>query len=155
ASAERWSSDPEGVSVSDRYLATVLRRALEKTIGDARVIAERGAADAIRRLGVAGPKPPAHLDDAARALRRRLRAHARAVGDKLDRTTDEQETRRLAEAAAYAHWHRMLFARFLAERHLLRHPVHGVPVSLDDCRELALEEQLPDGWAVAERYAAA
>jgi hypothetical protein len=140
--------------MAGRYLATPLRRALEKTILEAREISERGAADAVRRLGVAEPKPPAYLDDATKGLRRRLRAHARAVGDVLDRGTDRQETSRLIQAAAYAHWHRMLFARFLAERSLLRHPVHGVSVSLDDCRELAPDEGLPDGWAVAERYAA-
>src|SRR5260370_19708024 len=66
-----------------------------------------------------------------------------------------QETKRLIEAAAYAHWHRMLFARFLAERGLLRHPEHNVPVSLEDCRELAEAEGLSDAWAVAERYSAA
>ena len=49
----------------------------------------------------------------------------------------------------------MLFARFLAERDLLRHPEHDVAVSLADCEELATAEGLPDRWAVAERYAAA
>ena len=136
-------------------LPTPLRRSLEKTMRDARVVAEAGAAAAIRRLGIEEAKAPAHLDDAAKALRRRLRAHARTLGDEFDRSTERQEVRHLIEAAAYAHWHRMLFARFLAERNLLRHPGHDVPVSLADCEELAPEESLPDGWAVAERYAAA
>jgi hypothetical protein len=52
------------------------------------------------------------------------------------------------------HWHRLLFARFLAERGLLRHPEHNIPVSLEDCRELAEAEGLTDAWAVAERYSA-
>lgn len=137
------------------YLPTDLRRFLEKTIKQARTVAEEGAEDAVRRLAVGEPAAPAWLDEAARTLRRRLRAHARSLGDPLDRDTDRQETRRLIGAAAYAHWHRMLFARFLTERGLLRHPEHGVPVSLEDCRELAAEEGLADGWVVAERYAAA
>ncbi len=141
--------------MTDRYLATSLRRTLEKVVREAREVAERGVADAIRRLGISEAKAPAHLDENAKALRRRLRAHGRALGDALDRTTDRQETRQLIEATAYAHWHRMLFARFLAERDFLRHPEHDVPVSLQDCHELAVEQGLPDGWAVAERYAAA
>ena len=49
----------------------------------------------------------------------------------------------------------MLFARFLAERGLLRNPEYDVAVTLEDCRELAEAEGLTDGWAMAERYAAA
>lgn len=47
----------------------------------------------------------------------------------------------------------MLFARFLAENHLLMHP-DGVAVSLRECEELAPEEGAADGWELAERYAA-
>ena len=141
--------------MSNRYLPTALRRALEKAIKDARVVAEEGARDAIRRLGVADGKAPGYLNDDEKELRRRLRAHARALGDAFDRGTEAQETKRLIEGAAYAHWHRMLFARFLAERGLLRHPEHDAAVTLEDCRELAAEEGLADVWAVAERYSAA
>ena len=141
--------------MSNRYLPTALRRALEKAIKEARVVAEEGARDAIRRLGVADGKAPGYLNDDEKELRRRLRAHARALGDAFDRGTEAQETKRLIEGAAYAHWHRMLFARFLAERGLLRHPEHDVAVTLEDCRELAAEEGLADVWAVAERYSAA
>lgn len=140
--------------MSNSYLPTALRRTLEKTVKDARIIAEDGARDAIRRLGVADSKAPHHLSDSEKELRRRLRAHARALGDAFDKTDDTQETKHLIEAAAYAHWHRMLFARFLAERGLLRHPEYNVPVSLEDCRELAEAERLTDAWAIAERYAA-
>ena len=140
--------------MTDRYLPTALRRALEKTVKDARLIAEEGARDTIRRLGVADSKAPSYLTDDEKKLRRRLRAHARALGDAFDRSDETQETKRLVEAAAYAHWHRMLFARFLAERSLLRNPVYDVPVSLEDCRELAEAEGLTDPWAMAERYAA-
>jgi hypothetical protein len=138
-----------------RYLSTALRRSLEAAICGARKIAEEGASDAIRRLGVTDAKPPSYLSNSEKELRRRLRAHARALGDVFNKASDRQETRHLIEAAAYAHWHRMLFARFLAERGLLRHPVHDAPVTLEDCRDLAAEEGLADGWTVAERYAAA
>ena len=140
--------------MTNRYLPTALRRALEKTVKDARLLAEEGARDAIRRLGVAVSKAPSYLADGEKGLRRRLRAHARALGDVFDRFDETQKTKRLVEAAAYAHWHRMLFARFLAERGLLRNPEYGVPVSLEDCRELAEAEGLTDPWVTAERYAA-
>src|SRR5207253_2018679 len=113
------------------------------------------ATDAVRRLGVSDAKAPNYLSTEEKELRRRLRAHARALADAFNKASDHQETKRLIEAAAYAHWHRMLFARFLAERGLLRHPLHNAPVTLEDCRDLAAEEGLADGWAVAERYAAA
>lgn len=138
----------------NRYLPTALRRTLEKTVKDARVVAEEGAQDAIRRLGVAEGKAPLYLTDDEKLLRRSLRAHARALGDEFDRSDEGQATKRLIEAAAYAHWHRMLFARFLAERGLLRNPEYDVPVSLEDCRELAEAEGLSDAWAIAERYSA-
>lgn len=141
--------------MSNRYLSTSLRRALEKAVKDARLVAEEGARDAIRRLGVADGKAPSYLNEPEKELRRRLRAHARALGDAFDRNEETQETKRLVEAAAYAHWHRMLFARFLAERGLLRNPEHDVAITLEDCRELAEAEGLTDAWAVAERYAAA
>ena len=139
----------------NRYLPTALRRALETTIKNARIVAEEGAGDAIRRLGIGDDKAPSHLSDSEKDLRRRLRAHARALGDVFDNTKDTQGTKRLIEAAAYAHWHRMLFARFLAERGLLRNPEYDVAVTLADCRELAEAEGLTDAWAIAERYAAA
>lgn len=123
-------------------------------IKEARTTAEEGASDAIRRLGVADSKAPEYLSDAEKELRRRLRAHARTLGDAFDRTNDTQDTKHLNEAAGYAHWHRMLFARFLAERGLLRNPEYDVPVTLEDCRELAEAEELTDPWAIAERYSA-
>lgn len=140
--------------MTNRYLPTTLRRTLEKTVKDARIIAEEGAGDAIKRLGVADGKAPSYLNDGEKELRRRLRAHARTLGDAFNKSDETQETKRLVEAAAYAHWHRMLFARFLAERGLLRNPEYDVPVSLEDCRELAEAEGLTDPWVIAERYAA-
>src|SRR4029077_14357764 len=46
----------------------------------------------------------------------------------------------------------MLFARFLAENHLLMHP-NGVAVNLDECDELARSEGAPNGYVLAARYA--
>jgi restriction-modification enzyme MmeI-like protein len=141
--------------MSERYLPTALRRTLERVIKNARIAAEDGARDAIRRLGVADSKAPRYLSNGEKELRRRLRAHARALGDPFDRKDETQATKHLIEAAAYAHWHRRLFARFLAERGLLRNPEYDVAVTLEDCRELAEAEGLTDHWAIAEQYSAA
>ena len=48
----------------------------------------------------------------------------------------------------------MLFARFLAENHLLMHP-DGVAVSLEECEELARDADppAPNGFVLAARYA--
>eukprot|EP01039_Chlorochromonas_danica_P020132 gene20132-24517_t len=134
--------------MTDRFLPTSLRRTLERDVKAARKVAEDGVSDAIRRLGVAAPEAPLHLSDHDKAARRRLRAHARALGDTV--TGGVQAVDHLIEAAAYAQWHRRLFARFLAERGLLRHPTHGVPVTLDEADELAEEEGFEDGWAAAD-----
>ncbi len=139
----------------NRYLPTTLRREVESAVKNARLVAEEGAQDAIRRLGVADSKVPPYLNEDEKELRRQLRAHARALGDAFDKRDETQQTKRLVEATAYAHWHRMLFTRFLAERGLLRNPEYDVPVSLEDCRELADAEGLIDPWSIAERYAAA
>lgn len=115
------------------HLPAALRRRLDKTVQKAREVATAAASDAIRRLGVGEAKAPDHLDEAGKRLRTALRAHGRALGDRRDPATSAQATAKLVEAAAYEHWHRMLFARFLAERRLLVHPEHKVPVSLGDC----------------------
>ena len=65
-----------------------------------------------------------------------------------------QAVGRLVHEVAYEHWHRMLFARFLAENGLLVEPESGVPVSLEECAELAREGRGTDGWQVAESFAA-
>ena len=76
--------------MSNRYLPTALRRALEKVVRDAREVAEEGARDAIRRLGVADGKAPSYLSEVERDVRRRLRAHARALADAFNRTDETQ-----------------------------------------------------------------
>ena len=60
----------------------------------------------------------------------------------------------LIDEIAYQQWHRMLFARFLAENGLLMHPA-GVAVTLAECAELAPEEGAADAWELAARYASA
>ena len=136
------------VSALDRGL----RRELAKAVRAARKTAEAGARNALTALTVAAAEPDSSLSEEERALRRRLRAHGRQLGDL--RQGAEQEVGRLGHEIAYEHWHRMLFARFLAENGLLVEPVHEVPVSLDECRDIARESRR-DIWAVAAEFAAA
>ncbi len=133
-------------------LSRDLRRVLASTIEAARAAAEAGTADALRRLGVFNCRRPAHLDDARNETRKRLRAHAKSLGDRLD-GTDGEPLRRLIEAAAYVQWHRLLFSRFLLERGLLRDAT-GVALSLSDCREEAAMEGAGDEWSAASTHAA-
>ena len=115
-------------------LAKPLRTQLENTVKAARDIAETAARAALQQLAVGEGRVPDYLNDAQRALRRRLRAHGRSLGD-AKHGDDTQELRRLVWEVAYEHWHRMLFARFLAENGLLLWEP-GAAVSLQDCREL-------------------
>ncbi len=126
------------------YLEKTLRRQLATTIDKARLVAEEGAADAIRRLAVAEAEAPAWLSEPDRMLRRTLRAHGRSLGDTLDGAPGC--TWHLIETAAFEHWHRMLFGRFLVERGLLIHPTLGAAIVRDELAELAAEEGLPDAW---------
>ncbi len=126
-------------------LARELRGLLEKTIDRARAEATKAATAALAALGVQSDSRPAHLSDAENALRLLLREKMRQLGDFA----------LLADACAYEQWHRMLFARFLAENDLLIHPQFDQPVTLDECAELAADEGEPDGWMVAAKYAAA
>lgn len=134
-------------------LPTDQRRLLEKAVRSARKVSVIAAEAALARLGVGAAKSPSYLTVDEQALRRRLRAHARHVGDGL-LVGGEHETRRLAHEVAYEHWHRMLFARFLAENQLLMHPELGVAVSLEECAELAKEAGHEDAWLVAAAFAA-
>jgi hypothetical protein len=129
------------------------RSTLRTTIDAARREAEAAAADALRRLGVADVEPPSRLDAEKRKQRNRLRAHARALGD-ARAPNGNQAIVRLIEQAAYAQWHRLLFARFLLERKLLREET-GATLSLNDCREIAFGEGAgADEWSVAAGFTA-
>jgi hypothetical protein len=131
------------------------RRILETTVAQARVQAEAGAAKALQALAVGAKEVPAHATDAQKKQRVRLRAHGRALGDLL-RPDDTQAIDHLVTEIAYEHWHRMLFARFLAESDLLMHP-DGYPVTLADCKEDAESFDPParSEWEVAGHYASA
>lgn len=121
--------------MTQAYLPKPLRTQLENTVKSARDIAETAARAALQQLAVGEGRVPDYLNDAQRALRRRLRAHGRSLGDAKSSVDDTQELRRLVWEVAYEHWHRMLFARFLAENGLLLWEP-GAAVSLQDCREM-------------------
>lgn len=134
-----------------------LRSALEKTVKAARKVAEAAARAAVDQLGVGHDKPDAFLSDAEKALRNRLRIHGKQLGDARDSkstnpTYGKQEVQRLVQEVAYQHWHRMLFARFLADNNLLMYD--GVAVTLEECEELAPDEGAKNGWELAGRLAA-
>ena len=132
-------------------LAPELRRLLERTAGDAREVAERGARAALEGLAVHEREPYAHMTPEQRALRRKLRVHARQLGDRRDPRSGGQAVDRLVQECACEQWHGMLFARFLAENRLLLEPELGVPVTLAECEELAKDEGA-DQWALAARF---
>lgn len=100
-------------------------------------MAEKAASGALAQMAVAEAKAPDYLTDESKALRRRLRAHGRALGD-AKFSDDTQGVQHLVWEVAYEHWHRMLFARFLAENGLLLWEP-GAAVSLDDCEALVQE----------------
>jgi hypothetical protein len=124
------------------------RNALENACTKGRRASEQAVEAILISLGVAAERPPAHLNEDDRQLRRGLRAKARQLGD----TDGGLEL--LVVECAYEQWHRLLFARFLAENDLLIHPEYQVSVTLDDCAELADSLREPDGWSVAASFAA-
>lgn len=135
-------------------LDKTLRSQLERDIKKARGIAETAARAALEQLGVGEAAPFEYLNEDSRALRRKLRAHGRQLGDPLH-SDNVQELDRLIEEVAYEHWHRMLFARFLAENDLLMYPDPDDPVAitLEECNDLATEEGAVTGWELAARFA--
>ncbi|MCK4546929.1 MAG: SAM-dependent DNA methyltransferase, partial [Candidatus Eisenbacteria sp.] len=84
-------------------------------------------------------------------LRNHLRARARQLGDRQD-SRSRLSIDHIVNECAYENWHRMLFARFLAENHLLIEPEMGVAISLAEAEELAKEEG-SDLWVFASRCA--
>lgn len=134
------------------FLDKKLRKQLETTVIKARDIAEQAAQEALTRLSVGDATPASYLDDEQRALRNRLRAHGRQLGDLRDARTGQQETQRLCVEIAYEHWHRMLFARFLEQNHLLMYDPHTA-LTLEECQELAADEGCANGWELAGKLA--
>jgi len=121
-------------------LTRELRRSLESTVRAARRTAEVGARKVIEQLAVHHHEPWPIMTPAQRELRNRLRAHGRQLGDRRDERRGMQGIDRLTTECAYEHWHRMLFARYLAECELLIEPQSGVAISLAECEELARAE---------------
>ena len=132
-------------------LSKELRRQLENTVLKAREEAERGAAAALESYGVGEARKPTHLDKAGEDLRKKLRAHGRQVGD-MRRPDESQEVKHLIHECAYEHWHRMLFARFLAENSFLIEPESGLDVDFAHCEEEG-RRLGTDPWEVAARFA--
>ena len=128
-----------------------LRGRLERTVVDARDVAEAGARAALEALAVHHHDPFPHQTPDQRKLRNHLRARARQAGDQQNHR-GEVEIKHLSAECAYEYWHRMLFARFLAENHFLIEPKSGVAISLEECEELAREAGI-DTWTFASRCA--
>jgi hypothetical protein len=134
-----------------------LRSTLEKVVKAARAVAETAAQAAVDQLGVSHEKPEAFLGDREKALRNRLRTHGKQLGDACDSkssnpTHGKQEVQHLVQEVAYEHWHRMLFARFLADNNLLMYD--GVAVTIEECDELAPDEGAKSAWELAGKLAA-
>lgn len=137
-----------------------LRSKLDRTIQNARDIAEVAARATLEQLGVKEAAPFAFLAEEDRELRRKLRVHGRQLGDVRDASSEAQEIDRLVEEVAYEHWHRMLFARFLAENGLLMYWPEGddepIDIDLATCQDLIDEgaEKAGSKWELASRCAA-
>ena len=130
-----------------------LRSRLDKAIREARRVAEGAARDALQALAVDRGRPHESMSLTDQGLRNRLRSRGRQLGDRRDPRTRIQEIGRLGHEVGYEHWHRMLFARFLAENGVLIEPDGGVAVSLEECGELARESGT-DRWTLAGEFAA-
>lgn len=132
-------------------LSTELRNKLEKVIIGARDVAEAGAKAALETLAVHHRDFYAHMTPQQKKLRNHLRAHARQLGDRQDRQ-GRLHINRIIHECAFEHWHRMLFARFLAENHLLIEPQENIAISLEEAEELA-KETGEDVWTFVSRCA--
>lgn len=141
-------------------LSSGQRTVLERVVLRAREVAERGVRKRFAALDLTGTAAPAGLTGDDRALRNALRDRARKLGrGRIDSHLATHEATRagepfLVEELAYETWHRMLFARYLAENDLLVHPEYGVALSVDDVRDLAAEHGT-DPWELAAEFAGA
>ena len=136
-------------------LDKTLRNQLERAVIKARDIAELATEEELTRLSVGDKEAADYLNADQKSLRKRLRVHGRALGD-LRKPSGEQATSHLVSEVAYEHWHRMLFARFLAENNLLMYEDGVTALSIQDCFDLAEEEtgDSANGWRYAAQYAA-
>ncbi len=133
-------------------LSRQLRKALENVVAEAREIAEEAAAKALRALAVGEAKAHRSMTAAQEALRNRLRAHGRQLGDRRNVEKGTQELDHLVAECGYEHWHRMLFARFLADNQLLIEPASSVSISIEEVKELA-RQRGQDWVALAGEFA--
>jgi hypothetical protein len=133
-----------------------LRTKLENTVKAARDVAEAGARSSLEQIGVGDADAPKHLPGHEKDLRRRLRIHGRQLGDEPGEKKGTQTIERLVEEVAYEHWHRLLFASFLAENNLLMYPDPDEPVAvtISECEDMAADEGARNGWELAARFAA-
>ncbi len=131
------------------------RDVLEKVTAEARLLAENACKAALDNLAVHEKESRSHMSAEQRALRKRLRSRGKALGDARNERTGTQELNHLIDLAAYEHWHRLLFTRFLTENHLLiTDEANGnVAVTLEECEELARELGARDGFDLACRFA--
>ncbi len=136
-------------------LSKNLRNQLAKVTLAARECADKAVRAALENLAVHEKDYRPHMAVADRELRNRLRARGRALGDPRDERSGTQRIDHLAEHAAYEHWHRILFTRFLVESGLLYSDAAfgNVPVTLKDCDELAADAGARDGFDLACRFA--
>jgi len=136
-------------------LTDKLRKQLAKVTLEARERADQAVRAALENLAVHEKDYRRHMTVPERELRNRLRAKGRALGDERNERAGTQEIEHLAEQAAYEHWHRLLFTRFLVENDLLYsdESFGSVPVSLQECDELAQEAAARDGFDLACRFA--
>ena len=118
-------------------LSGPLRKSLEAAVKAARRAAEKGSRAALKALAVDEADPHAGMSAEQKKLRNRLRVHGRQLGDERDERRGTQSIDRIVSECAYEHWHRLLFARFLAENALLIEPENNVAISLSECRDLA------------------
>ena len=105
-------------------LSGELRSVLERAVLEGRGVAEGACASALGRLGVGlRGSQPGHLNGGRAVAAAWVAGAGPAVGDQLGRMRHEVGWRVLVVASvAYEQWHRLLFARFLAENGLLMHP---------------------------------
>ena len=76
-------------------LDRALRSQLENAVRKARDLSESAVRAALNLLGVAETRPPSHLRESDKALRLRLRAHGRQLGDGLNGGRSEEHTSEL------------------------------------------------------------
>jgi len=132
-------------------LTSQQRNALEAAVKLARRVSETSAFNALQSIAVDQAEPFAHMTPEQRALRNHLRHKGRLLGDDLT-SSGTQQMQKLVYELAYETWHKMLFAKFLEANNLLMHP-DGVAVTLEDCEELAQDEDFVNKWEAAAHYA--